>query len=373
MLKAKFNKTIVTSLTQFEDQAESWNLLWENSSAYEAISRSEGIALFMRHFEASKTDQFRAILVHHCDELVGGLAFYLDKEKSFRIAKLPVNGWVNCGELLIHSSFDQDQIIECIVESLLQSKASLLSLEQINLDQQRWQKLVEELQTQGRATHTGRQQQVGVIGIDGNWDDYFAGRSGNHRSAVRRSEKKIRKTGQIELLRIENPSDEDLQKWMQEAFEIEHRSWKARSGTSILASPGMEEYFLEEARIANRAESLELWFLCLDETPIAFEYCHSVKGVCMSYKIGYDEAHKSFGPGRLLRKLQLESLNTNPSESTQLLDTKGILCNAKAKWTTRSYETGTVLASVGGVLPNLYVKSYTSACALKRKLLSRDE
>lgn len=371
MLQAKFNKTIVASLSQFEEQAESWNSLWADSSAYEAISRAEGIAVWMRHFEASKADQFRAILVHHCEKLVGGFAFYLDTEKGFSVARLPVNDWVNCGELFVDSSFDEGEIIECIVESLLQSGISLLVLQQINLNESRWQRLVEELERQGRATHIGRQQQVGVVDIQSNWENYFASLSGNHRSAVRRSEKKIRKAGQIELLRIENPTDEALQKWMRKAMEIENRSWKLRAGTSILASQGMEDYFLEEARIANAAQSLELWFLCLNDTPIAFEYCHNVKGVCISYKIGYDESYKAFGPGRLLRKLQLESLNSNPTESTRLLDTKGILCDAKAKWTTRTYPTATVLASVGGVLSNLYVRGYSTAKDFKHRLQSR--
>ena len=371
MLKAKFNKTIVTSLSQFEDQATSWNRLWENSPAYEAISRAEGIALWMRHFKSAQAGEFRAILIHHCDDLVGGLAFYLDNEKGFKVARLPVNDWVNCGELLVDSSYDQDEIIECIVESLLRSEVSLLSLPQINLSEGRWQKLADELERQACAVHVGRQQQVGVIDIDHNWENYFASLSGNHRSAVRRSEKKIRKAGEIELLRIEDPSDEELQEWMKTAFDIEHRSWKAAAGTSILASPRMEQYFLEEARIANAAKSLELWFLCLDGTPIAFEYCHKVKGVCLSYKIGYNKSYKAFGPGRLLRKLQLERLSTNANEGTRLLDTKGVLCDAKAKWTTRTYETGTVLAAVGGWLPNLYVRSYSAARSLKRSLLSR--
>lgn len=370
MLTAKFKKTIVTSLSQFEDQAEAWNLLWENSQAYEGISRAEGIALWMRHFKPAHPHQFRVILVHHCDELVGGIAFYLENKHGFRIATLPTNDWINCGELLIDSSCDQDEIIASIVDSLIESEIGLISLPQINLDADRWQKLLKELQNRRCPTHIGRQQQVGVIEVGNDWETYFASLSSNHRSAVRRSEKKIRKEGEVELLRIQNPAEEDLPELMQQAFEIEHRSWKARSGTSILASKGMDQYFHEEARIANSAQLLELWFLKLNGTPIAFEYCHRVKGVCMSYKIGYDESFKNFGPGRLLRKLQLEFLN-NANDGTHLLDTKGTLCDAKAKWTTRSYETGTVLASTGSLLANLYVQSYSTAHKLRHNLLSR--
>jgi len=367
MLAPRFKKTLLTSLSQFEDQAVAWNQLWENSSAYEAISRAEGIALWMNHFEAEAAGQFLAILIHDDDQLVGGLALSLSNVSGFRSGNLQVNDWVNCGELLVSSAHSEADVIEAIVERLRETKIQLLSLPQINLDLERWQTFIKELERQGSATHISRRQQVGVIEIQDDWEKYFSSLSGNHRSAVRRSEKKIRKQGETELLRIQNPSDEELQKWMNVAFEIEHRSWKARSGTSILATDGMKNYFLEEARLANAAQLLELWFLTLDGTPIAFEYCHNVKGVCLSYKIGYDESHKALGPGRLLRKLQLEHLS-NQSDGTHLLDTKGVLCNAKAKWTTRVYETGTVLASVNGAMSKFYVSSYSAASRAKRAL-----
>ena len=88
----------------------------------------------------------------------------------------------------------------------------------------------------------------------------------------------------------------------------------------------------------------------LDDAPIAFEYCHLVKGNCHSYKIGYDENFKKFGPGRLLRKMQLEHLMNQveggDTPTTTALDTMGLLCSTKAKWVTRDYRVGRMTASL---------------------------
>ena len=188
-----------------------------------------------------------------------------------------------------------------------------------------------------------RVQRVGLIDIGNDWEQYFQALSGNHRSAVRRSEKKVRKSGEVRLLRLLNPDDAALHQWMRQAFEIEHRSWKGTAGSSILAA-GIDGYFLQEAINAQDCGMLDLWFLLLDDQPIAFEYCHLVKGNCHSYKIGYDEKFKAFGPGRLLRKMQLEYLtdrdNQDVNVSTHVLDTMGLLCHAKAKWVTRDYRIG---------------------------------
>ena len=98
------------ALSQFEDHAQSCSQLWENSSAYEAISLAERIALWMRHFQLEKSDQFRLTLIHHCDKLVGGFAFYLDNEVAFRVAKLSANDWVGCGELFVDLSQDENKL-----------------------------------------------------------------------------------------------------------------------------------------------------------------------------------------------------------------------------------------------------------------------
>ena len=163
---------------------------------------------------------------------------------------------------------------------------------------------------------------------------------------------------------------------MDRAFDIEHRSWKGANGSSILAA-GMEDYYLQEAKNARDSGMLELWFLMLDDQPIAFEYCHLVKGNCHSYKIGYDEDFKAFGPGRQLRKMQLEYLTANANQderpTTFALDTMGLLCTAKSKWVTRDYQIARMTGSLsfkGG----LFVKGQRLLRTIKNRIRpSHDE
>ena len=132
----------------------------------------------------------------------------------------------------------------------------------------------------------------------------------------------------------------------------------------------MARFYLDEAEIARQAGLLELWFLLLDEKPIAFEYCHRAKQTCLSYKIGYDEAYKHLAPGKLLRKLQLETLQQQ-SPGT-VLDTKGILCPTKAKWATSTYPIGRLIATVRGRVPKLILNTYLQARPIIQKLRNVD-
>ena len=347
-------KTLI-GLDQFVKNSERWNALWESSEAYQAVARCDAIEHWVRTF--GKAEDFRAVVVESSTgEYLGGIAFVIHAGFGLKKLSLPVNHWVNCGELMIARQADPETIIGLIVDQL-KLEGDFLEFDQVQFEAARWQAFVSRLQNMKQTFEISRVQRVGMIDIGDNWDDYFRCLSGNHRSAVRRSEKKIHKSGDVQLLRLNNPQDDELRIWMQRAFEVEHRSWKGANGTSILAA-GMDEYFLQEAINARDCGMLELWFLLLNDQPIAFEYCHLVKDNCHSYKIGYDEAFREFSPGRLLRKMQLEHLTEKESPAepmTFALDTMGLLCATKSKWVTRDYRICRMTASLS-IRGNFFVK-----------------
>ena len=95
-----FKVKTLRSLDEFVQNAELWNRLWESSEAYEATSRSEGIALWVRTFDES--GDFRAIVVESTTgEFLGGIALMAQSSRGLKKLTLTVNEWINCGELLI--------------------------------------------------------------------------------------------------------------------------------------------------------------------------------------------------------------------------------------------------------------------------------
>ena len=111
---------------------------------------------------------------------------------------------------------------------------------------------------------------------------------------------------------------------------------------------------------------LDLWLLKLDGQIVAFEYCHLAKSTCFSHKISFDPAWDRFSPGRLLRYYQLEQYHRDRSVGE--LDTLGVLCQAKAKWTTRSYTCGRILVATGGRCSNCLLRLAKGCRRLYRDL-----
>lgn len=362
------NVDTVNSIVDFAQYCGPWNQLWDNSNAYEPLSRGEGIQLWHQQF--SPEDQFSAIMVWNGSQLVGGLPLIHSQKSGVKFLKLPRNDWVNAGELLIHNDVDSAHVVNQIIEKLNTFSESILCFDGVRFESEAWTKFIDQIKAVSGQSGIMRTEKVGLIDTGNDWEVYFQNLSGNHRSTVRRSEKKARKSADLSLLRLQDLNADDCKEWMNVAFEIENRSWKREAGTSILASQGMASFFLDEAELARKAGMLELWFLKLGDQPIAFEYCHLAKQVCLSYKIGYDEAFKHLAPGKLLRKMQLEIL-CNQSTGT-ILDTKGVLCPTKAKWATSTYPIGRLVVALKGRIPKLLLNAYLRAKPIVQKLRNVD-
>ncbi len=142
---------------------------------------------------------------------------------------------------------------------------------------------------------------VDQVELDGDWPAYFAERSRNLRRHLRRVQSKTAAAGRLELQVLERLSPAAVARWLRTGLEIEDRGWKGAAGTSVLKTPGMFEFYLEQARRAASWGQLRLVFLELDGVPIAFEYGWLAKGVYFSPKVAYDEQYAAISPGQLLR------------------------------------------------------------------------
>ncbi|MEQ8208729.1 MAG: GNAT family N-acetyltransferase [Lacipirellulaceae bacterium] len=343
---------------------DSWNDLWERSYARQSTVRAEGIAAWLKHFADGR--EFVGVCVHDEDRLIAALPLVVDRSVGFlRTYKLPVNCWGNAADLLIDRDVDIQSATAALVGAMQSLPSGIFSFEEISLGAPQWREFRQVLQDQRGRSYATALSPVGVIDIRGNWEAYEKSWSGNHRGAVKRKLRKLEKQGELRLER-HRTNDEQLQRLLRVAFEIEDRSWKGSEGTSVLKVPGVFDYILDEARAVAQRGSLDVWFLYLNDQPIAFEYCHFARGTCFSHKIGYDPDFSKYGPGRLLRYLQLQEYHDDPD--CQLFDMLGTLCHSKAKWATRTYESGRLIGSAGHPLTNAIISGYAWAAPKLRAI-----
>ncbi len=346
---------IASSADQFVHWAQAWDDLWERSYPTQPTSRAQGVLNWVDAF--AEEEPFTAVCVEADGRLVAGLPLVRSTLRGvLDVYRRPISPWSDSGTLLLDRTVDAAVVLDALVDGLDAAGVHLMSFEETPFEEPQWAAFIEAVTRRGGYSLVTAKNTVGVVDILDDWERYQKSWSGNHRGAIKRSLKKLEKGHAVRVERHRSAEGIDLDGLLDVAFQIEDRTWKGEEGTSVLQCPGMAEFIKREAHQVADAGCLDLWFLYADDTPIAFEYCHLSGGVCYSHKIGYDPDYAAFGPGRLLRRLQLERLHDDPD--CGVLDMLGVICPSKAKWATRSYPIGRLHASIRGVVPRALLRGY---------------
>jgi CelD/BcsL family acetyltransferase involved in cellulose biosynthesis len=147
------------------------------------------------------------------------------------------------------------------------------------------------------------------------WDEYLAGRSRNLRSQLGRKRRALERLGTVRFRR----GGDNLENAMNTLFDLHAKRW-AGKGSTIFSSERAREFHLEFARAAQEHDWLRLWFLEVDERPIAAWYGWSIGGRYLYYQAGFDPEWSHVSPGLLLLAHTIEAaFDEGASEYDMLL------------------------------------------------------
>lgn len=144
------------------------------------------------------------------------------------------------------------------------------------------------------------------IELNRGWDEYWASRPSKLRGDVARRRRRLEELGEVRLTPYE---PDGLDAALDDALRIEASGWKGREGTAILDRPDEERFQRLLARWADSRGWFRLWFLRLDDRPIAFRLGVEARGVFTSLKIGYLEEYAAQSPGKVLEAAVIQSLH----------------------------------------------------------------
>jgi CelD/BcsL family acetyltransferase involved in cellulose biosynthesis len=143
-------------------------------------------------------------------------------------------------------------------------------------------------------------QRSPYLAINGEWNEYESRLSKNLTVDLRKSQRRLARQGKL-AVEIANGSDR-LTELLEEAFSIEASGWKGASGTAIQSRPQTQRFYTDVARWAAGRGVLRIFFLRLDQRPLAMLYALEESGVCHLLKSGYDPSAARFSPGKLLMR-----------------------------------------------------------------------
>jgi CelD/BcsL family acetyltransferase involved in cellulose biosynthesis len=345
----------LTSIDQLRAAAPAWDDLWCRSEVALPTARAELIAQWVEQFRPDAA--FRAVAIEADGRWIAALPL-VDCRVGWLIPAggLPGNAWSPCGDLLLDHEADADAAIDLLLASAGRLPWLVLWLNETSHESPRWRALLRGCDRAGILATHHEQYRVGRVEIREDWHSYERQLPKNHRQAMNRAARRLGAEGRLQFERCSHCDADQVEPWLQRVFEVEDRGWKGRTGTSVLRTPGMFQFFVRRAEQHARWGQLEIATLRLQERVIASLYGFRGKGVYFAHKIGYDPDFAAFSPGQLLFFLLLEQLHHDGD--VQALDFMGPLNQSLSRWRPATYGVGRLALAMHRPLGRAAIYAY---------------
>lgn len=355
----------IDSVEQIRARAADWDRLWAESEVTLPTARAELVAQWLEHFAQDAKPY--VLVVEQDGRMVGALPLVGHRRRHvFSVGDLTWNYWSPNGELLLDPAADAEAVLEVLADAIRRLPWSLLWLELVPFATARWETLFKTLRQRGLAVHVQPHYKIGQVELVGNFADYEASRSRNLRRSLRKDKQRLEREGPVQWSLYSQFTPDEVESRLRQAFEIENRSWKHDAGQTVLRTPGMLGFYLRETQQLAEWGLLRLAFLEHARKPIAFELGWVAKNVYHSFKVGFDQDYRNFGPGHLLRRRLIESFFQQPD--VQVVDFQGPLTDALTGWSTRMYPIGRVLVGQPSLTGRILTAGYRLAGPVVRRL-----
>lgn len=182
----------------------------------------------------------------------------------------------------------------------------------------------------------------------GGWEELQRRLGKSHRSHLRRRRRRLEEQGEVRL-DVEDGS-RDLDRLLDEGFEIEGSGWKVEEGSAILSRPETVRLYKDAAAWAASRGFLRLAFLRVEGRCVAFDYCFEVGRSHYLVKTGFDRGFERLAPGNLLRYEMIRRAHGLGLHRYEFL---GGLERYKLDWTDDAHDRLEVRAHPRGVLGGL--------------------
>lgn len=351
----------IRSVEELRKSAIPWDDLWRRSDVTVPTARAELLSQWIEHFAADA--QFHAYIVEEDGKWRAALP--LMKAGVAKILCMATNPgatrdrtWIPSGPFLADAGADLDNVMDLLIHGLSRiewKRLYLLSFHHIAFEAGCWQAFIRGASRLGMSCRIEEAYPVGLITLDRDWEAFQSHLSRSHRQRMAKASRRLSKEGTVRLQVISRFRQGEVEKFMQRGFEIEDRSWKGQSGSSVLQL-GEFPFFLRQAVQLAEWGQLKLAFLNCNDRPIAFSYGFEAKGIYHPYKIGFDPDFQEYSPGQLLFQHLLEVLHKD--RQCRAINFVGPLGDTAARWRPDTYMVGHLMVAPQRYLSRLVLKSY---------------
>jgi len=283
-----------------------WNKLIDKCSK-NPIFLFEFVRQYME-FNGSK-EWTPLVLVVSIDDMIVGVAPLITKrEFGVRFVRFLFKSWLSPDFIV------EDQYREICIGHILNFLFRTLQCQFVELTLPAESRNIRILKQKCKAfgIHFCTRSAMGhyIIPVDCTWDEFVASRGKYFAQRFRRMERHLDRAGSWRFICVEN-KDAGLDVF-QQILDVESRSWKEawRTQRGVKIDPDLLIIWKGSHNTATTQPDFKwsVWFLELNDRPLAYTLVLQYKGVAFFMKTSYDERHKRCSPGMYVLNAAIRGL-----------------------------------------------------------------
>jgi CelD/BcsL family acetyltransferase involved in cellulose biosynthesis len=350
----------ISDFDAFVSLEKEWNPLLAAAPVNAPFLRHEWFRIWWKAFGVGKR---LAILAVRSKEGELAAVVPLMEERGFRVG-VPCRVWVSMSndhscrfDWIMNGTSDEERIriVEALAAYLARRtpRVHFVELQDLPVDSPILPLLLDAASRSGQKVGLRPELETPFIPIEGTWAAYYESISGHLRRNLRRRRRQLEEQGRVEVVCVtgeESRGASRLPDHLREGFRIEAMAWKESAGTAIRQNEGWADFYEEWARTAAERGWLRLYFLKLNDRPIAFYYTLVYERKLYYLKLGYDPAYARYSPGILLHQ---EILASAFEEKLIELDFLGPTMTWKEDWAKKKRPHVWVYLFQRGIIPQM--------------------
>jgi hypothetical protein len=263
-------------------------------------------------------ENVRTFLIEKGDQVIGAVPFVLNCEQlacrlgQFTLAKFPMRTLCLQGYPL--NVPDEAAAYDSLIGEILRSNFDAIFMGNVKTRSFLWNYLQSNANIQREFRFYTKKGPLphSLIRLDGTFESYMKRFSAKPRKNRLREIRLLRERGQVDLLRVSQPSEIDA--FLKVVYEISDRTWKfKRRGLSLVAPD--RHMMTRTLRFLAERGWLRSYVLQCDGVPCAFILGHQYGSCYYAEWVAVDDAWRRYSAGTVILVLVLEDLfKENPPE-----------------------------------------------------------
>ncbi|MEH2070245.1 MAG: GNAT family N-acetyltransferase [Nostoc sp.] len=319
LTKKKLKVQIVENLEELKLHADSWNQLAFESTQQLPMTSYAWVSSYFEHYVEVGESWF-CVFAYKDSELVGVLPLIVTSQRFFRFNfsfLVTRRASQSCALDIVVALGLENIVIPVLIDAARQFCTHHLGIV--------FNRLPENSPTitalEGMSDITLIKELDWMMGahlkITNSFDEYRKTLSGNLKSTIKRSGKKLYQLEGVKTIFLKG--SEATEKDLPQLIKVEAASWKRTRGKLIASSSSDISFYTNLTRRLSEAGWLEWQLLEAEGKTIAINLAIKLKRSTIIWKLAYDESYSKFSPGSILFEQVVKSAYEDKVEEINLI------------------------------------------------------